>query len=209
MTLSGGGIRAAVFHLGVLRRLADEDLLESIVQLSTVSGGSLVAAALISKANMQWPSSAEYRGRLHAELRRPLTSADLFSFGAVGWKGILRFNRHLVTQRARVLAELLVERWGVQGSLRDLPDRPVWWINSTCFETGRGWRFSKREMGDWQFGRHYDPPFLLSEATAALAAIPYAIGALRLHLPKDGWYQTDPATRRQIQSRSALGRRRL
>ena len=28
LTLSGGGIRAAVFHLGVLHRLADEDLLE-------------------------------------------------------------------------------------------------------------------------------------------------------------------------------------
>jgi NTE family protein len=151
---------------------------------------------------MQWPSSAEYRGRLYAELRRLLTSADLFSFGAVGWRGILQFNRHIITQRARVLAELLVERWGVDGFLRDLPDRPVWWINATCLETGKGWRFSKREMGDWQFGRHYEPPFLLAEATAASAAIPYAIGALRLHLPKDGWYLTDPATRRPIQRKA-------
>jgi NTE family protein len=199
LALSGGGVRAAVFHLGVLRRLADEDLLESVVQLSTVSGGSLAAAALVSKAKMRWPTSVEYRGRIYLELRHLLTSTGLFSFRAVGWKGFLRFNRRLLTRRAQILSELLVERWGVDGALRDLPERPVWWINATCLETGKGWRFSKREMGDWQFGRHYEPPFLLAEAAAASAAVPYAIGALRLRLPAHGWYRTDPATRRPVE----------
>jgi NTE family protein len=49
LALSGGGIRAAVFHLGVLRRLAFERLLESVSVVSTVSGGSLVAAAIVSR----------------------------------------------------------------------------------------------------------------------------------------------------------------
>jgi len=202
LTLSGGGFRAAVFHLGVLLRLADEDLLESIVQLSTVSGGSLVAAALLSKSQMQWPTSTEYRSRLFAELRALLTSTDLFALKAIGWKGIFRFNQRLLTHRAQVLAELLVERWGVDGALRDLPDRPAWWINATCLETGKNWRFSKREMGDWQFGRHYEPPFLLAEAVAASAAVPYAIGALRLRLPAHGWFRTDPATRQPIEKQN-------
>jgi NTE family protein len=199
LTLSGGGIRAAVFHLGVLRRLADEDLLESVAQLSTVSGGSLVVAAVLAKAQMQWPSSSDYCGRLYPELRNLVTTTDLFSFKAIGWTGLFRFNHRLVGHRAQVLAELLAERWGVDGAIRDLPDRPVWWINTTCFETGKNWRFGKREMGDWQFGRHYDPPFLLAEAAAASAAVPYAIGALRLQIPAEGWYRTDPATRRPLE----------
>jgi NTE family protein len=43
LALSGGGIRAAVFHLGVLRRLAEQEFLENVSQISTVSGGSLRA----------------------------------------------------------------------------------------------------------------------------------------------------------------------
>jgi NTE family protein len=204
LALSGGGVRAAVFHLGVLRRLADEDLLDSVAQLSTVSGGSLVAAVIISKTKMQWPSSEDYRRRVFDELRLLFTTVDLFNFNAVGWKGLFHFNRLLLSQRAKVLAGLLAERWGVNGAIRDLPERPVWWINATCLETGKGWRFSKREMGDWQFGRHYDPPFRLAEAAAASAAVPYVIGALRLRVPADGWYRTDPATRRPLEKQRPL-----
>lgn len=44
LALSGGGFRASFFHLGVLRRLAELDLLRDVSVLSTVSGGSIVAA---------------------------------------------------------------------------------------------------------------------------------------------------------------------
>ena len=40
IALSGGGVRATVFHLGVLARLTRQSLLESVTLLSTVSGGS-------------------------------------------------------------------------------------------------------------------------------------------------------------------------
>ena len=41
LALSGGGFRATVFHLGVLDRLAAENLLESVSFMSTVSGCSI------------------------------------------------------------------------------------------------------------------------------------------------------------------------
>lgn len=44
LALSGGGFRASLFHLGVLARLADMDVLRSVEVLSTVSGGSIVGA---------------------------------------------------------------------------------------------------------------------------------------------------------------------
>ncbi len=44
LALSGGGFRASLFHLGVLRRLAELDLLRHVSALSTVSGGSIVGA---------------------------------------------------------------------------------------------------------------------------------------------------------------------
>jgi predicted acylesterase/phospholipase RssA len=42
--LSGGGFRAALFHIGVLAHLAERDLLRHVEVLSCVSGGSIVGA---------------------------------------------------------------------------------------------------------------------------------------------------------------------
>jgi predicted acylesterase/phospholipase RssA len=44
LALSGGGFRASFFHLGVLARLAEMDVLRAVETLSTVSGGSIVGA---------------------------------------------------------------------------------------------------------------------------------------------------------------------
>jgi predicted acylesterase/phospholipase RssA len=46
LALSGGGFRASLFHIGVLARLADIDVLRHIEVLSCVSGGSVIGAYL-------------------------------------------------------------------------------------------------------------------------------------------------------------------
>ncbi len=57
LALSGGGFRSALFHMGVLARLAELDLLRKVDVISSVSGGSIIAAyyylkvkALLEKA---------------------------------------------------------------------------------------------------------------------------------------------------------------
>ena len=44
LALSGGGSRAMAFHLGCLRALHDEGLLDQVATISAVSGGSVLAA---------------------------------------------------------------------------------------------------------------------------------------------------------------------
>lgn len=44
LSLSGGGFRASLFHVGVLARLAECDLLRHVEVMSCVSGGSIVGA---------------------------------------------------------------------------------------------------------------------------------------------------------------------
>src|SRR5262249_50734585 len=44
--LSGGGFRATLFHLGVVRFLYETELLTSVKRISAVSGGSILAAHL-------------------------------------------------------------------------------------------------------------------------------------------------------------------
>ena len=44
LTLSGGGLRATLFHLGVLRRLNESGDLSKVRAIFSVSGGSILAA---------------------------------------------------------------------------------------------------------------------------------------------------------------------
>lgn len=195
LALSGGGIRAAVFHLGVLRRIAKAGLLEQVSHISSVSGGSLIVGAIFAHSGMNWPSSEQYLHKVYPELKALLTEGDLFSFRALGLKGLVRHGPRLFFARAAILSWLLQKRWNVESLLNDLPAKPVWYINTTSLETGKNWRFSKEEMGDWVFGRHYSPKARISDAIAASAAVPYVIGALKFKLPKEGWWETNPATR--------------
>lgn len=201
LALSGGGIRAAVFHLGALKHLAELGMLEQVTQISTVSGGSLVIGAIFSHAGGRWPSSEEYLNDVLPRLSQILTSGDLFSVRALGLTGLATENWKVFLRRANVLANLLRSRWGITLGLCDLPVSPVWHINTTCYETGKNWRFTRDSMGDWQSGRHYSPDVGLAEAMAASAAVPYAIGALRLNLPEHGWWETDPATKQPLRKK--------
>jgi predicted acylesterase/phospholipase RssA len=44
LALSGGGFRASLFHLGVIRRLEELGIMEKVSLVSAVSGGSIIAA---------------------------------------------------------------------------------------------------------------------------------------------------------------------
>ena len=77
LALSGGGFRSALFHVGVLARLAELDLLRKVDVISSVSCGSIIAAyyylkvkALLEKVPVagQDPPGREAYIRLVAEI---------------------------------------------------------------------------------------------------------------------------------------------
>ncbi|MBW8329359.1 MAG: patatin-like phospholipase family protein [Thiobacillus sp.] len=61
LALAGGGFRASLFHVGVLRRMAEMDILRYVQVLSTVSGGSIVGALyiLLLKRELENPERKE------------------------------------------------------------------------------------------------------------------------------------------------------
>jgi patatin-like phospholipase len=59
LSLSGGGYRAALFHLGALTRLNELGLLAGIDMVGAVAGGSILAALLATR--VPWPLSGAYR----------------------------------------------------------------------------------------------------------------------------------------------------
>lgn len=60
-------------------------------------------------------------------------------------------------------------------------------INTTCFETGKNWRFSKRRMGDYKTNYVVNPSFPVADAIAASAAVPGLIGPLGLRTSGYKW----------------------
>src|SRR5271156_4724073 len=47
LALSGGGFRATLYHLGLIRFLRDADILSQVTHITSVSGGSIFAAHLV------------------------------------------------------------------------------------------------------------------------------------------------------------------
>ena len=73
LSLSGGGFRAAFYHLGALRCANDLGVLHRLSAISAVSGGSVLAAHLATA--LEWPlvgpvDAATWEGRVAEPLRR-------------------------------------------------------------------------------------------------------------------------------------------
>jgi NTE family protein len=186
LALSGGGFRATVFHLGVLSRLAEEKQLENVTHLSTVSGGSLCAGLVFKLNNYAWPSSQQFNKEILPKAYKVLTETSLKD--ALIRRSLLRFYE-LADTRADDLSLLLRELWGIDRQVKDLPEKPHWMINATCFESGKNFRFECFRMGDYVTGYSYEPDVPLSDAMAASAGFPGLIGALPLEISGFKWFR--------------------
>ena len=187
IALSGGGVRAAVFHLGVLGRLAEDELLEKITRISTVSGGTLVTGLIYSIAGNKWPTSDFYLDKCLVQTRHYLTKRD------IRHRALLSGGSRpidLIQRRAKLISKSMQECWRISGSLNDIPPNPRWILNATTYESGKNWRFiPQRRMGDYIVNYVEKPSIPLTDAMVASAAYPSLIGPLVLQTEKFSWFK--------------------
>jgi NTE family protein len=187
IALSGGGVRAAVFHLGVLGRLAEDGLLEKITRISTVSGGTLVTGLIYSIAGNKWPTSDFYLNKCLVRTRHYLTRTDI-QRGALLSGGFR--PKDLIHRRAKLISRSMQDCWGISGSLNDVPFEPRWVLNATTYESGKNWHFiPQQRMGDYVVNYVEKPCIPLTDAMAASAAYPSLIGPLVLNTKKFSWFK--------------------
>lgn len=185
LALSGGGIRAMVFHLGVMKHLAERGLLEDVAKVSTVSGGSLLVGLLLQQNQMRWPTSEQYLARSLPVLRASLCTRSL-QWGAA--RQLLNpMNWRFLLSRANLLARALRREWHVQGTLADLPQAPEWSVNGTTAENGKRFRFKRHDIGDYTLGYASAERFPLASALAVSAAFPGGFGPLALDARRFDW----------------------
>ncbi len=197
LALSGGGVRAMAFHAGVLRFLAERGMLERVCRVSSVSGGSLLAGLIFSRAGMKWPSSADYLATIHPAVRDILLHKDLA--GASHKRLLWPSNWRYLFQRARIMGQTIQQTWDINETLRQLPARPAWDLNGTTAETGRRFQFKLKEFGDYQTGYAQVPDYSLADAMASSAAFPGPIGPMQLITANYQWKKrktkdADPST---------------
>lgn len=186
LALSGGGVRAAAFHAGVLRYLAEQRLLENVVHISSVSGGSLFVGMVFRHANYCWPSSQAYLIEVFPRFRQTLATQSL-QRSALVRLAMNPLNWRFILSRANVLAQAIQGLWDVTASLSSLESTPVWSINCTTGETGRRYRFKNGTMGDYELGYADVEDFSLARAMAISAAFPGGIGPLTLKTQNFHW----------------------
>jgi len=194
--LSGGGFRAAIYGLGVVRYLAEAKLLARVDVICGVSGGSVAAAAICAGVVRAGPPALSDDG-FEREVFEPFLAAvgaaNLRNVALRRWLGgRLRFGgrpRNLVL--AEVLADALFDD---ARELARLPERPQLVVTATELAVGRAFRFAPRFVGSYDFG-YAEPPAALTVATAvaASAAAPPFIPPLQLNTEGLGLRDAPPS----------------
>lgn len=185
LALSGGGIRAMAFHLGVLKRMAELHLLERVARVSTVSGGSLLVGLVYRSSSFRWPTSSQFLSTTYPFVADLLCSRSLQA-GAFT-QLLYPSNWRYVLSRSNLLALELRKNWGFDVPLSVIPGVPEWSINGTTAENGKRFRFKGTEIGDWDLGYAQAPSYPLGNALAVSAAFPVGFGPLSLRADVYEW----------------------
>lgn len=176
LALSGGGFRAAAFHLGVLKRLEELGLLARVEMLSTVSGGSITGtlyALRCVESGTGRPGS--YPVDALIEEMRPVLTDNLRGSALFGtpWRGLAALGSIVSRRISRVglMARELDRRLFGGATLDRLPPWIV--VNATNLRTGKAWKFFHDAAGDYLVGATRDTGHIrITEAVAASAAYP-------------------------------------
>jgi NTE family protein len=190
LCLSGGGFRAALFHLGALRRLHELAILQRVKWISAVSGGSIIAAHLaqcqvrcgrdgkLDFNNWQTDVVEPFRRFAARDLRTwPVIKNALWN-----WWAPNPLLKDLESRYRSRLTEL---------HLKELPESPLYLFCATDMTFGVNWVFSRRRVGSYKAGYIYpsEPSKIaatmtVARAVTASACFPPLLGPMKSPNPR-------------------------
>ncbi|PWF43614.1 patatin-like phospholipase family protein [Massilia glaciei] len=170
LAMSGGGFRAAAFHLGVMRELDRRGILDKLDLITCVSGGSIAGATVA--LNWRAPDKLDL---LEQYLKTRSVTASSLLAGAFD-----PFDN-----RTDKLAASYDEHLFKGATLESLAGGPRIYLNATNLATGKMFFFvagggKPSEMGDYILGAVVKPAFPLCRAVAASSAFPPLFAPMRL-----------------------------
>jgi len=178
LSLSGGGYRAMVFHLGCLWRLNETGVLGKLKRVSSVSGGSITAGVLgLAWNQLQFGAggiAANFQDLVVKPIRKMASTTidegavleGLFLPGSISSKIISKYDKLLFHGK----------------TLQDLPAEPRFVINATNVQSGVLFRFSRPYVRDYRVGKADNPKIPLAAAVAASSAFPPVLSPCEIDL---------------------------
>ena len=181
LALSGGGFRATLYHLGMIRFLRDAGILPNVSDITAVSGGSIIAAHLCLNWERYNVSPNEFDA----------AAAELISFVRLDVRNriLRRYLLGLVWQLPRRLVGLsnrkLTRAGLLENHYRDflygdtsifqLPEHPHLHILATNLSEGCLCSFNRD--GLWMIRREKGHSFRIERFQIGLATVPMAVAA--------------------------------
>ncbi|HUI85038.1 MAG TPA: patatin-like phospholipase family protein [Candidatus Binatia bacterium] len=176
LSLSGGGFRATLFHLGAIRRLNEFGITPRLTTISSVSGGSILNGFLASRLDPPLSSGvADYKTSVSAPMRQ-FCSLDIRR-----WLGVDALIPG--THNSTGLAKAYNEHLTMGKKLSEMAAAPHHVFCSTDLVYGVNWMFKRAQCGDYQAGFMPTPgDWLVSTAVAASSCFPPVFRPLQLNL---------------------------
>ena len=206
LALSGGGIRATLFHYGAILRINELGHLREIDRIAGVSGGA-IAAALLARV---WDDLTWEDGRA-VDLRKRMEPLVMRLAGLPLDIPIVLIGLIPFVSPARLFARVLDLALFRGLRLEDLPQergkRPRFVFNASDLATGNLFRFSEPYMGTYRVGHIRKPKLKVAMAVAASAAFPPFFSPMYLDMNPDEVIDPGGADlhgRRDLRSRVAL-----
>ena len=176
LCLSGGGFRASLFHLGVLRRLHELGVLQQVRTISTVSGGTILAGFLADRMAAREMKNGLAFTDWETEVSLPFRRFTARDFRTLPMLLHLPWNWLFPGPRIRQIARQYESRL-TQLKLKDLPKKPEFVLSATDLVFGVNWEFRQDYAGDFMAG-YTDQcrEWPLAWAVAASACFPPLFG---------------------------------
>src|SRR5262249_16615542 len=152
LALSGGGFRASLYHLGLLRFLRDAGILPQVSHITSVSGGSIIAAHLVLNWDRYNGSASEFNAAAADFL--PFVRMDVRNrvVRRFPWTIPLRWARRLLGRSNRKLTRTGLLEYHYEKylygdtSLFELPEKPQLHLLATSLNEGCVCSFSRHGL---------------------------------------------------------------
>jgi predicted acylesterase/phospholipase RssA len=177
LCFSGGGFRATFFCLGAYRRLVELNLHDKVAGISSVSGGSITAGQILcALKDGRFNSVSDFDKRV---------SNPLIKIGQLRLRNKLMSKLLPWTPPRRRFSQcfpqFLDKHLFNNITLKELPDYPEWSVNASCLNTGKRFRFKKKNVGGNLLGVTEELSDLkISQAVASSAGFPMMFAPFRL-----------------------------
>ena len=182
LALSGGGFRATLYHLGLVRFLRDAGILSNVTHVTSVSGGSILAAHLVLNWDRYNGSESEFDDAanellsfVRLDVRNRIVRRFPLALTVRPLRRMLGLSNRQLTRPG--LLEYHYEKYLYgETSLFELPEKPRLHILATNLSEGCLCSFNRDGLLVMRRGRTGDG-IRVDHTRASLATVPMAVAA--------------------------------